>query len=759
MKLIVNPHKIEIEKTPVNEREIDITKCEFEFAEEITNDYVKEAYFTFDGSTYKQIITNNECDIPSEVLDKAGQVEVGVVAYLVSGQEEIKRYNPSPAYFNTWQGSLKEAQNSQPITPSEMEQFEQALNSGLAEVANVDIDAEKIGSTATVSVTNRNGVTKTVEIHDGEKGESGTPGVDGVTPNIKVGNTETLPAGSEATVTQRGTIENPIFDFGIPKGADGSGGGAVTSVNGQTGDVVINIPDVSNFITKDVNNLANYYKKSETYTRTEVDNKVSSVYRYRGTVATYENLPSQDLVVGDVYNVESDGSNYAWTGIVWDKLGGDIDLSSYYTKNQTDSLLNSKQDTLTAGDNINIEEDQTTGELVISASGGSSGVVVTTSNYTSADIVAKVNEEYQKYRNGQPFNIQAKYSYSGVTIVAPMNFISGDIFYSSHLRLSGYQSGGGNNPYYGGFLYFNVTIENSVVTGIWRAPTWQNVPFGKGSGHILSSGNTSPYTPTSDYNPSTKKYVDDSISAIDLSGKQDTMQYSTMPTADDTTVGKIVQYTGATDSTYTNGYFYIGTTDGEETPTYSWENINVQNSGGGSSETKIEITTSNMTDKTVWQEWLDYYFEHGEPPITTFTYNNVMYPMLFGAQISVNNKCNVSFGNIDFANIGIYATIIVSLNIFFNNSTKNVTSVNTSYWEYGTQRQRTIPIVYGYNDYGYNYKVLATNNATAFTPTAGSYQPATAKYVDDKPTTYTGYDATKTQVLKNINGTLTWVDE
>lgn len=33
------------------------------------------------------------------------------------------------------------------------------------------------------------------------------------------------------------------------------------------------------------------------------------------------------------------------------------------------------------------------------------------------------------------------------------------------------------------------------------------------------------------------------------------------------------------------------------------------------------------------------------------------------------------------------------------------------------------------------------------------------KYVDDKPTTYDGYDATKTQVLKNINGTLTWVDE
>ena len=27
------------------------------------------------------------------------------------------------------------------------------------------------------------------------------------------------------------------------------------------------------------------------------------------------------------------------------------------------------------------------------------------------------------------------------------------------------------------------------------------------------------------------------------------------------------------------------------------------------------------------------------------------------------------------------------------------------------------------------------------------------------PTSITGYDATKTQVLKNVNGTFTWVDE
>ena len=105
MKIIVNPHKCEIEKTPVNEKEINITKVEFEFAEEITQDYVKEAYFTLNDSTYKQIIFNNECDIPGEVLEEQGTLEIGVVAYLVENETTIKRYNPSPVYLNTWQGS------------------------------------------------------------------------------------------------------------------------------------------------------------------------------------------------------------------------------------------------------------------------------------------------------------------------------------------------------------------------------------------------------------------------------------------------------------------------------------------------------------------------------------------------------------------------------------------------------------------------------------------------------------------------------
>lgn len=47
---------------------------------------------------------------------------------------------------------------------------------------------------------------------------------------------------------------------------------------------------------------------------------VDRIYRYRGSVATVEDLPT-DAAEGDVYNITSTGANYAWTGTQWDNLG------------------------------------------------------------------------------------------------------------------------------------------------------------------------------------------------------------------------------------------------------------------------------------------------------------------------------------------------------------------------------------------------------------------------------------------------------
>ena len=66
----------------------------------------------------------------------------------------------------------------------------------------------------------------------------------------------------------------------------------------------------------------NYYNKSQ------VDSKFTSVYIFKGSVDTIEDLPTEGNVIGDVWNVRKDGTNYAWTSEGWDALGGTAELAS-----------------------------------------------------------------------------------------------------------------------------------------------------------------------------------------------------------------------------------------------------------------------------------------------------------------------------------------------------------------------------------------------------------------------------------------------
>lgn len=65
---------------------------------------------------------------------------------------------------------------------------------------------------------------------------------------------------------------------------------------------------------------------------------IAGVYNYKGSVATYDALPSTDLTSGDVYNVESNGMNYAWTGSAWDDLGGSFSIETI-TDSEIDALF------------------------------------------------------------------------------------------------------------------------------------------------------------------------------------------------------------------------------------------------------------------------------------------------------------------------------------------------------------------------------------------------------------------------------------
>lgn len=77
----------------------------------------------------------------------------------------------------------------------------------------------------------------------------------------------------------------------------------------------------------------NYYNKSQ------VDSKFTSVYIFKGSVDTIEDLPTEGNVIGDVWNVRKNDINYAWTSEGWDALGGTAELSSL-----TSNGLMSKED-------------------------------------------------------------------------------------------------------------------------------------------------------------------------------------------------------------------------------------------------------------------------------------------------------------------------------------------------------------------------------------------------------------------------------
>lgn len=76
----------------------------------------------------------------------------------------------------------------------------------------------------------------------------------------------------------------------------------------------------------------------------DMEAKLNSPVRYRGTVATADLLPLNPAI-GDMYNIESKsiygeaGMNVAWNGVTWDTMGAPIDISLYFTKEEAESVI------------------------------------------------------------------------------------------------------------------------------------------------------------------------------------------------------------------------------------------------------------------------------------------------------------------------------------------------------------------------------------------------------------------------------------
>ena len=124
--------------------------------------------------------------------------------------------------------------------------------------------------------------------------------------------------------------------------------------------------DLTEKITTVANNLATHEADfSNPHKVTAEQLGLTTVYQYKGSVATYADLPTTGQKVGDVWNVETAdpdhgikaGDNVAWDGAQWDILGGNHDLSGYAQLN----LANTFTDLNTFRANIAVSSGTTAG--------------------------------------------------------------------------------------------------------------------------------------------------------------------------------------------------------------------------------------------------------------------------------------------------------------------------------------------------------------------------------------------------------------
>ena len=300
--------------------------------EEYENYSKKIVFITSDGNVW-DVITNNEYKI-TNAITKYEQVDFYIWLTKEVDGESID--------FRTETKTLSFYHNvdaSEEITDEEIHGVNTVVNlleEEIEKVENLNIEATKIGGTTTVTITKKDGTTESVEINDGtdgQDGRDGQDGQDGYTPQ------KGIDYFTEQDIEEiEGDILNEVY---TKEQTD-------TLLQGKAD--IEDIPDVSNFITASVNNLVNYYLKSDTYNKTEVDTLLSTLKTGIFEVVSVLPTPSQDTL-NIIYLVPSSNpktqnikDEYLTipldNGYVWENIGSTaIDLSGYATESWVNTQI------------------------------------------------------------------------------------------------------------------------------------------------------------------------------------------------------------------------------------------------------------------------------------------------------------------------------------------------------------------------------------------------------------------------------------
>lgn len=465
------------------------------------------------------------------------------------------------------------------------------------------------------------------------------------------------------------------------------------------------------FITNSVEDLKNYYKKSETYSQEEVNSLIGNLTRL--TLQVVQELPETgtEHIIYLVPNNES-GNNvfeeWIFVQSKWEMIGTtEVDLSNYYTKEEVDTLIT-----------------ELSNETVLFLSTQN---VRLGSDNSNSDICGKLSEfftrVYKHYNN----------AYGSWAIIWTDLYANMSTMFQ--METGAFARGIGIANSYKNFTDCMTTLQ-------------LNITYSKSDDNIITVTkfnisekllNFNSEDPTQDYHLTTKKYVDDKIlDAIP--------QKSEMPEASVDYLDKIYQYIGEDTEEFTKGFFYqcISETAEDSTVTYSWselkfntENIDTSNIQEFPTidltayltydETGDYISVSNAGKEALSSLFTDYYKRHNTLEGFNFIIrSNKSNPRGFVMMMLFRSDSNSSL---------IYSQIMFPADLDIN-----YMSYTHCYITYSLNDDNTITIsrigswgsdfTNGLAKYRIRDNVLAKDNTVSFTPTS-DYHPATKKYVDE----------------------------
>lgn len=410
MKIKVNKNECIMEENEVwNVGDYNVHIVQVDLSSDFDELVNKVRYFV-DENDYDMLISNGIAQVPREATLREGSIKIGVYGYeaetgiLVQSTSPVNKYIASGTYTG-------EADNTEPLTPTDKQQMETAIQKNTDDINDIKDDIEDLkDNKQNVLVSGEN--IKTIN----NESILGSGNID-----IQVG------ADDYSDLINKPSINNIVL-------------------SGNKSSADLGLQPAGNYaLTQDLNDEIINRQNGDTALQNQIDaiTASSDVIDILGTYQELQNYDTSHVKANDIIKVLQDNTHgnaisyYRW--VITNHVGSWVYVGSegpYYTKGETDTLVNAKQNEITSSNMLAsdlVSDTNQTNKFVTATEkqtwnnkldqSALANYVTKTSYATSSNAgVIKTGSLFNVDSNGTPYGTSQ--TYANYTSGVDTNFIS-----------------------------------------------------------------------------------------------------------------------------------------------------------------------------------------------------------------------------------------------------------------------------------------------------------------------------------------------